>query len=220
MDDPSDRQATARKDAYLRELERRSLDTIMVYNPTDKDYLLEWDKHYHRVPSANKNMGFGNGKMELSRYLADKYAREMKNLMINEVEAKFMRKFKEEKELSGHKFRDKYEENDAALPLAPKTNDPERIKEIYNVIILGVVREYGMDQPETPQGEEIDTKTPEEKVLENMNRPYVETEEIPNTTEAETFTADSTTPQPTKTTSTWTPINKRKTKSAVSEISK
>jgi len=225
MDDISqDRQATARRDAFLREMERRSLDTIMVYNPTEKDYLVEWDKHYHRVPSANKDMGFGKGKMELSRYLAEKYAREMKNLIINEAEETFMREFRLEKEKSGHKFRDKYEENDAALPLAPKTNDPERIKEIYNLIVLGVVREYGMDQPEAPQGEVMDTKTPEERILENLEKPYNPVEEpkpsVPDeptyptqTGEEKHYTASHIEPP-------FTPINKRKIKSAVDEVSK
>jgi hypothetical protein len=42
-------------------MERKSLDTIMVYNPTDKDYMLEWDKRFHRIPARNRNAGFGNG---------------------------------------------------------------------------------------------------------------------------------------------------------------
>lgn len=175
MDD--DQVKVARRDAFLREMERKSLDTLMVFNPTDKDYLLEWDKRYHRIPAKNKNMGFGNGKMELSRYLSEKYAREMKNYIINEAADDFMEKFRKEREAKGQRFRDKFEENAEALPLIPKTNQPDKIKEIYDTIILGVVREYGMDAPEVQPGEAIDDKTPEERVLENMNRPYQEEEQ-------------------------------------------
>jgi hypothetical protein len=167
------RQASARRDALIREMERKSLDTIMVYNPTEKDYMIEWDQRYHRVPAKNKNMGFGNGRMELPRYLAEKYAREMKNHIINTLADSYMADLRRKREISGHPFRDKFEENNDALPLVPKTNDLERVREIYKTLILGVVREWAMEQPENQSGEAYDTKTPEEQVLESMNAPYV-----------------------------------------------
>ena len=172
MDEEEKAQAAAKRDAFLREMERKSLDTIMVYNPTSEDYLLEWDRRYHRIPSKDRDLGFGKGKMELSRYLAEKYAREMKNLIVNIASDKFMKEFRKEREQKGERFRDKHEENEEAIALVPKTSDPERIRQAYNMIILGVVREYGMELPDDMPKHVLDEKTPEERALENMNKPY------------------------------------------------
>ena len=167
-------QQARQRDAYLRELERRSLDTFMVYNPTEKDFLIEWGHPptYHRVPAKNKDLGFGPGKMELPRYLMEKYARDIKNAIINQMADDYVNSFREERRKKGQMFRDKYEENSEAMAHAPKTNDTTLIQTIYSEVILGMVREWGKDNSEYPEGEKIDIKTPEETILEMMNKKY------------------------------------------------
>lgn len=162
------------KDTILREMERRSLDTIMVYNPTDSDYRLEWDKRYHVIPKKDRDLGYGKGRMELPRYLAEKYAREMKNMLINDMERKAVEKLVAEYEAKGQRFRDKYEENSAALPLVPKTSDEKLIAQIYDMVILGLVREFGNDFSDEAAGHPIDDKTAEERVLDRLNRPFID----------------------------------------------
>lgn len=204
--DPEEQKAQARKDAILREMERKSLDTIMVYNPTEKDYPLEWDKRYFIVPSKFKDKGFGKGKLELPRYLAEKYAREMKNHIINTLADSYMADLRRKREMAGQPFRDKFEENNDALPLVPKTNDLDRVREIYKTLILGVVREWAMElPPDLNTGDKYDEKTPEEQVLESMNTPYLATIE-------ETEQAFDETPPP-------VPANKAK-KSVVEEVAR
>jgi hypothetical protein len=82
-------------EAFKRELYRRSLDSIRVYNPTDEDYFVEWDGHNHRVPGKNKDTGEGKGMRILPRYIAEKYCREMKNKLINEENDKKLADIKE-----------------------------------------------------------------------------------------------------------------------------
>lgn len=161
------------KDAFLREMERKSLDIFMVYNPTDKDYFLEWDKRYHRIPARDKDMGFGPGKMELERYLTEKYAREMKNYLINEMAKKQGEDLIAKRKAEGKPdFLDKFEENKEVWDKVYKTNNPKLIEEVYGDVVLGLVREYGLDRPEDLPGEVMDTKTPEERIMENMKKQY------------------------------------------------
>ena len=51
MNTPKTAQET---EAFHRELYRRSLDSIRVYNPLDKDFTILWDKFKHTVPNKNK----------------------------------------------------------------------------------------------------------------------------------------------------------------------
>lgn len=175
MDQPTAQQ----RDVYLRELERRSMDDFMVYNPTAEDFLIEWGHPptYHRVPNKNKDMGFGKGKTELPRYLMEKYARDMKNKIVNELSEKFVADLTDSRMNKGQPFRDEFEKNSEALARVPKTNDPRLIEKIYPSLILGLVREWGKDGVEMKEGEKLDIKTPEETILEGMNKHYNPTEE-------------------------------------------
>ena len=166
---------TVSNDALFREMERRSLDTFMVYNPTDTDYLLEWDKHYHRIPAKDKDLGFGKGKMELSRYLTEKYAREMKNHLINimidtklaETKAKLLKAGAQDVVLNANLELERQHEL--------RTDNEELIKKYYAQCVLGLVREYGMDAPELAEQKKTDpTKTIEEVTFESMNKRYQE----------------------------------------------
>ena len=177
---------TRKKDAFLRELERKSLDTLMVYNPTDQDYFVEWDRRFHRIPAKNKNAGFGNGRMELVRYLAEKYAREMKNKLITEDNDQRLDSIKERMRKAGIQDVVLNANIEFERLHELRTDYDTLIKKYYDILILGVVREYGMDMPMTGDIKQIDvTKTPEELVLENLSKHYIdgeiiETESVPS----------------------------------------
>ena len=67
-----------------RELYNRSRDIIAVGNPTEKDYRLVYDQRLYIIPSKNRDIGFGNGKAQLSQYLAKKYCKEMCDKLLTE----------------------------------------------------------------------------------------------------------------------------------------
>lgn len=164
-----------KNDALLREMERRSLDTFMVYNPTDEDYMLEWDRRYTRIPNKNKNLGFGNGKMELPRYQMEKYAREMKDKLINKEADQQLQALKEKMMKAGVQDVVLNANLELERGRMSRTDNQELIEKWYKVVILGLVREYGMDLPDEIKTQKADpTKTQEEQVLERLTQRYVE----------------------------------------------
>jgi len=72
------------KSLFHQELERRANDLIKVFNPTDKDYIVEWSRRdgskLFRVPAK--------GDAILIRYIAEKYLQEMfEKLMVDKTNA-------------------------------------------------------------------------------------------------------------------------------------
>lgn len=158
-------------DAYKRELQRKSLDTLMVANPTDQEYKVIWDKRIFPVPPKHVDMGYGRGKMQLPRYIAEKYAKEMKDFLINQ-----MNKEKSEKMLADHyaKGREELSKHDENLKIHDKgirTDNETQIAQMYDKLILGVVQEYSADYLDEAVSME-DMRPVEERITERMNRKY------------------------------------------------
>src|SRR3972149_5669820 len=69
-----------KKSLFIQEMERRANDLLRVYNPTDADYIVKWDKRggtkLFRVPAK--------GEAVHIRYIAEKYVREMFEKIIME----------------------------------------------------------------------------------------------------------------------------------------
>jgi len=161
-------------DAYKRELERHSKDTVMVHNPMDKDYTCIWDKFKHVVPNCNRDIGFGLGNNELPFHIARKYFNEMKDLLINLDNSKIVEKRIIEKEKSGANFETKWHEQTVWNNL-PRTNDRKVVDSLFDTLWLGIVREYGLDIEEN-QMPMADFKSEEEHMNDMMNKKF-----MPNT---------------------------------------
>lgn len=164
-------------DAFKRELERKSLDTVMVYNPTEEEFKVVWDKRIFPVPAKHINMGYGNGKMQLPRYIAEKFAKEMKDLLINR-----MNKEKGEKMLKEHydKGREELSKHDENLKIHDKgirTDNEMQVEKIYDEIVLGTVQDYSADYLDEAISTE-DMRPVEERINERMNRRYASEETV------------------------------------------
>lgn len=158
-------------DAYKRELQRKSLDTMMVYNPTETEYRVIWDKRIFPVPPKNSNQGYGYGKMQLPRYIADKYAKEMKDVIINKLNVDKSTKMLEDHYAKGREELSKYDENIKIHDKGYRTDDEKRVMEIYDQLILGVVQEYSADYLDESVTME-DMRPVEERITERMNKRY------------------------------------------------
>ena len=157
-------------DVWQREQYRKSMDTILVYNPTEKDYICYWDKYPHVIPSRLKDMGFGPGKMQLVRYIADKYMKEMKDLLINKKADVELEKAKSERVKKGLSV-DPGEVNLQVLNTVPRTSDEKEIEEVYGSLYCGLVKEFGLyDEPVSNEEQQLDTRTPEERVAERLEK--------------------------------------------------
>jgi hypothetical protein len=160
-----------RGEALKKEMERSSLDVIRVYNPTNRDYVLDWDGFKHRIPAKQQK--------SLQRYLASKYCREMKNQLINEMADKELDNLKQTLIDKGDTDA-VYNANDRFQRQSKyRTNDIELIKKIYKDIWLGVESAYGRDdmEPEKAENSKLYASA-EDEVLASMNMEYREPEEI------------------------------------------
>jgi hypothetical protein len=141
------------EELYHRELERRSLDVIRVKNPDSLDFFCEWDKRYWRVPAI--------GTLDVPRYIAIKYCKDKAVDTINKVNAKMHASEMEERSKKGlPPFESGWHEQAATYdqPRYPKTNDRELLSKLYSEYWVGLVYEFGKDQPQTqfaqPEGEQ------------------------------------------------------------------
>lgn len=130
------------QDQYKMDLYAKSLDTIRVKNPTDKDFILWFNKSgadnippkKEIIPAKTKDIGFGKGMIDLPRYLANRYMEKMIVQIINE---------KHEDEWQKMKKKYKPEEHERIEQrFAPKTNDEKLIEKIMPTVIVGLVKKY------------------------------------------------------------------------------
>jgi len=165
---------STKEELFHRELERRSLDIIRVSNPDTEDFSLEWDKRYWRVPAS--------GTLDVPRYLAIKYCKDKAVDTINKTNAKMHAREMEERRKKGlPAFESKWHEEEAtyAQPRYPKTNDRELLSKLYSEYWVGIVYEYGKDQPmqATQPTEELDMTPIELKIIKELENRRVDVSE-------------------------------------------
>src|ERR1035437_7596548 len=155
-------------EALHREMERVSLDWVMIYNPTDEDFYIEWAAKDGRpwkylVSNKKKDIGWGLGKLEVQRYLAIWYCKHMKDKIVNDKGDKLA------EELT------KFEEQAKIWGKTPRTTSEKELASLYPILFLGITREFGMDY--APSGQQgIDQTTSEEKVYDTLKNKKYETE--------------------------------------------
>ena len=163
-----------------RELMRRSHDTIRVYNPLDHTFSFMYDRFWHRVPAKSYK--------DMERYLAMKFFKNICDKMIGD---QIMLKGNELKALRekqmGKQFLDHYDENVQIWDRTPKMNDAELIAQVKKTVIIGLVEEYGADEPdlETPVPEQrFDPRSVHEQMFDSLTvisadmEPLVSLEEL------------------------------------------
>lgn len=155
-----------------RELARRALDTIRVYNPLDHTFAFMYDRYWHRIPAKSYK--------DLDRFLAIHFFKKICDFMIGQ---QIMTKGEELKALRekqlGKQYTDKYEENLQIWDRTPKLNDPELIEQIKAVVLVGVVEEYGADEPEPEQripDAPLDYRPMHERIFDSIDNKIVSTE--------------------------------------------
>lgn len=217
---PTVPEANIQGEALKNKLQRESLNTIAVYNPFDEPYRLIWGPEEQPesitiVPAKSEYQMF--------QYLAEKFCREVKNRLINEMSDKALNDLRESMRSKGVADVDYNANSQFMRNNEFRTNDEDLIKKIYfedPKIWRGVVARFGLDdvipaaKPRT-----IQPLIPvEEKILEEQkNKAYVpQTPEAPKTlTESPTIDPEPkvvvSLPDESK-----YPINKKK---AVAEVS-
>ena len=123
-----------------REMQRKSLDIMRLYNPLDHNFVYKYDGYNHFVPAKQTK--------DEPRYLARHYFKKIAEYMIGLQQQKSGAELLKLREKQfGKSFLDKYEENQEVWNKVPKLDDPELLKTIYSTVVLGLVEEYGMELP-------------------------------------------------------------------------
>src|ERR1035437_2135545 len=118
--------ASSEDETLHREMERVSLDWVMIYNPTDEDFYIEWAAKDGRpwkylVPNKKKDIGWGLGKLEVQRYLAIWYCKHMKDKIVNDKGQQEAEKMLAARRDKGQPELTKFEEQAAVWGKTPRT---------------------------------------------------------------------------------------------------
>lgn len=164
-------QANPAQEAVKREMYRASMDDCMVYNPTDDDFVVDWDGFKTIIPAQDKDLGWGKGMREVKRYIALYYCRHMKDKLINEMGEKKAEELLSQRDKEGKDpITDKYVESKQIWDKTTRTDDPGAMAKIYPTLFLGVVREFGLEFSEEERHASMDTRSTEEKVMEELQK--------------------------------------------------
>ena len=156
-----------------REMYRKSQDEIKIYNPTSKDFVIQYDMRYWVVPNNNKDVGYGKGMLVVPRYLANHYFKHMIDALINRDDANSRRRGK--KQYTGNNWKDQEE-----IKWSIKTSDENLRKKYLKILWKGVHRRFGLNEvPDevAKQPARTDTRSLDEQLLEEMGLDDNEIEE-------------------------------------------
>jgi hypothetical protein len=126
-------------EASQREMYRKSRDTIRVYNPLSEPFRFLYDSYPQTVPAKSYK--------DMERYLANLYFRKISEKIINDMITAKTEQIVEKKKKTGNDWIDKYAENREIMTQVPRTDDPVLLKKIHDDVIIGLVEEYGMEEP-------------------------------------------------------------------------
>lgn len=154
------------KSSYQQELERKSNDLLRIYNPTDKRYIVQWDKRggTKLFPVESKS------EAVYPRYISEKYIKEMYIKMQNDTAREEILKENERRVKNGMAEMDKTMRSNEQMVFEEKFYNPseEKAREIIALLYLGVESEFGVDRAGGQEPEGIDKRPVFEKALEDV----------------------------------------------------
>jgi len=164
--DPSNslgvKQQSQKESLWHREMARKANDIIRVFNPTDKDFVVNWEGNKFRVSAKST--------AEFPRYIALAYRRDMVVQLINELSEKKRAEWEQKRKKEGAAPINDYEKNMLLFPSEPRTDNEDLVRAFSKEIWLGTVKQFGLDEvaPQM-QGNGVDLRTLEDKVLEELD---------------------------------------------------
>lgn len=143
---PNDVNVDQKKTAWHQEQERRSGDLLRVYNPTDEDYVIEWD----RRGGTKRFRVKAKGEEVMTRFIAEKYIREMYQKIITEEADVAVLKENQRRVEKGlaemNKWDEQYRFENPLLNVKS-----ERARQIISLLYVGVESEWGVDRVDEPE---------------------------------------------------------------------
>jgi len=139
-----------------RELKRRSMDIIKLYNPLNEPFETIYDSFRHVIPAKSED--------SFPRYIAQKWIKEFIDDQINKEEQKRIDKENESRKSKGWDPISPQEREQFDIRYKLTTDNEELRKQWLKIIYKGVTKEYGATTPERIEKDKKD-KRPQDVVL-------------------------------------------------------
>jgi len=154
-----------KKTPFLLEMERRANDILRVFNPTDKDYVVEWDRKngtkLFRVPAKSE--------ASLLRYIAEKYIHEMFSRITTEKIDQSVINENKRRIDKGFPVMTRWQEQ-LQFEGSISNVTPDDARKIIAVLYVGLDQEYGIDRLPTAQPIIPDDRPVFSSVLEDIQK--------------------------------------------------
>lgn len=144
-----------------RELRRKSLDQLRIYNPLDTAFQTVWEGFTYVAQPRQETI--------MLRYIAEKWMREFADYMINREEQEAVEADNDKRRKKGWEPMNPQERDQFDLRNKFMTNDPDKRLQYMKMVYRGVSQEHGLDLPE-PVAVKRDVRPQDEKILEQLDR--------------------------------------------------
>ena len=159
MADTRERQQEIEK--LRRDLRRRSLDQIRVYNPLEIPFTTIYDGFTYVVRQASEGI--------FLRYIAEKWMREFCDYMINAEEKEQVDAENDKRKKKGWQIMTPQERDEFDVRNKLLTSDNEKRIRYMKMIYKGVSQEHGLDIPEGVPVK-TDRRPQDEKILDQLDK--------------------------------------------------
>lgn len=151
------------KSSYIMEMERRANDLLRVYNPTNEDYVVEWDRKngtkLFRVSAKQEEV--------LPRYIAEKFIKEMYTHILTDGIEKRIIKTNQERIAKGMQAMNRWDEQ-LRFEVEQQMTVEKEAGKIVATLYVGLEREYGIDTAPQAQEQPKDDKSAFERALQDV----------------------------------------------------
>ena len=144
-----------------RELRRKSLDQLKIYNPLDTAFQTVWEGFTYVANPKQETL--------MLRYIAEKWMREFTDYMINKEEQDAVDIENDKRRKKGWEPMNPQERDQFDLRNKFMTNDPEKRLQYMKLAYRGISQEHGLDLPE-PVAVKRDVRPQDEKILEMLDK--------------------------------------------------
>lgn len=144
-----------------RELKRKSLDQLKVYNPLSIVFATIYDGYTYVAPPQKEST--------FLRYIAEKWMREFVDMMINKEEQEAVDIENDKRRKKGWEVMSPQERDQFDIRGKHLTDNTEKRLQHMKTIYRGVSQEHGLDIPE-PEPVKRDRRPQDEKLLEQLDK--------------------------------------------------
>ena len=124
-------------ESLRRELSRRSLDELKVFNPLQNPFKTIWDGYIHQVPAGSEK--------PFPRYIAEKWMREIVDHMIQRDEQELVNKENENRRKKGFNPMTPQDRENLDSQHNMYTSNADMRMKYMKIVYRGVSSEYGQD---------------------------------------------------------------------------